>query len=338
MTDVGMRSRVLITGATGFVGTWLLRDLAGAWGTLKGVFCASREGRLLPEFAGSGFQAVRMDVGDADDIDRVVRDVCPTAVVHLAAVAVPAEARAAPDLAWRINLLGTLSLARALGRHRPEAPFLFVSSSEAYGASFVDGSALDEAAPLNPSTVYAATKAAADLAIGQMGRDGLRALRFRPFNHTGPGQDVDFVVSSFADQIARIEAGLQPPVIRVGNVAARRDFLDVRDVVRAYRLALESDAGSMDGRAINLASGSPWQIDDILKTLIGQSKTDIEIVQDPARMRANDVPVTCGNAGMAEAFLNWRAHIPFDQTLADVLDHCRRDVRSKVEGRGSAGT
>ena len=144
----------------------------------------------------------------------------------------------------------------------PQARFVFVSSSEVYGSSFNEAPSvpLFETAALKPMSVYGATKAAADIMIGQMAHEGLKCVRFRPFNHTGPGQTEAYVVPAFARQLAEIAAGLKPPVISVGNLHAWRDFLDVRDVVRAYADATIAETPEAYGKAFNLASGRPRQI------------------------------------------------------------------------------
>ncbi len=173
---------------------------------------------------------------------------------------------------------------------------------------------------MNP---YATTKAAADLLLGEMAEAGLQAVRFRPFNHTGPGQSTAFAVPSFAAQIAAIERGEREPVMRVGNLDARRDFLDVRDVVEAYLLA--ATASSLPrGVVLNLASGEPRRIGDVLDALLRLSSVAIRVERDPALMRPSDVPVTAGNAARARALLGWRPSIPWETTLRDVLDDHRR--------------
>lgn len=306
--------RILVTGASGFVGTALLQLL-------------EREHAGCEVFALGHGEAQRnpIDLRDRDAVDAAVREIQPAALVHLAAVAAPSDARNAPRHAWDVNLMGTMNLAESVRRHAPEARFVYVGSSEAYGASFQGAAGpLTENAPLRPVNVYGATKAAADLMIGQMSYDGLRAIRFRPFNHTGPGQSDTYVVSDFARQVAEILSGKREPVIHVGNLEAERDFLDVRDVVRAYAIAAVRDFETGPDSVYNIASGQPRRIRGILDALIAQSGIDIEVREDPSKFRPNEIPVACGDASKARERLNWTPLVPFEQTLADVLGYWRR--------------
>ena len=162
-------------------------------------------------------------------------------------------------------------------------------------------------------------------------RRGLKCIRFRPFNHTGAGQTGAFVIPAFAMQIAQIEAGLAKPVIRVGNLDAERDFLDVRDVANAYALAVQrADELQEPGLILNVASGMPRRIGDVLQQLLGQSRVKITIEQDPKRLRPSDLPRIIGNAGRARQKLGWNPGYSFDETLATVLDDCRERIQHSV--------
>jgi GDP-4-dehydro-6-deoxy-D-mannose reductase len=200
-----------------------------------------------------------------------------------------------------------------------------VSSAEIYGPG--DGSAITEDAPLCPSSPYGVSKVAQDLLGLQyhLSHD-LPLMRARPFNHFGPGQREGFVAPDFAMQVARIEAGLQAPVLEVGNLAARRDFTDVRDIVRAYHLLLEQGE---PGAAYNIASGTAHSVQEILDTLISFSRASITVRADPARFLPVDVPVRLGSAERLRAATGWQPQIPFEQTLRDLLDECRQRVESR---------
>ncbi len=303
--------RILITGADGFVGRHLTQSLSVAY----------------PD---SALFTSTFDVSDAAEVSASVRAAQPDCCIHLAAVSNSAAAQEDHDRAWRVNLHGTLHLAQAILQQVPHCQMVFASSAEAYGGSFSPDVALDETAPLAPLNVYGATKAAADLALGSMAGQGLRVVRLRLFNHTGPGQSSRFVVAAFARQMARIAAGLQAPIVEVGNLDPRRDFLDVRDVCAAYIACIDRRDALSPGELFNVASGDAQRIGDVLEGLRALAGVTVEVRVDRSRVRATDLPLVCGNAARARSVLRWMPIMPWQQTLQDVLDDWHSRVRAET--------
>ena len=295
---------ILVTGAAGFVGPHLIAALRAR----------------LPD---ATLHTDPFDVTGVQATDEAVRTARPDRCIHLAGVTAIAEARHDPGAAWTVNLHGTLNLARAIRGHAPACRLIYISSADIYGASFRPGTPLDETATLTPLNTYGATKAAADLALGAMASDGLDLVRLRPFNHTGPGQRPDFVVAAFAQQIVRVRAGLQPPCIRVGDLTPERDFLDVRDVVTAY-VACTAAPALPAACILNVASGIPRRIGDVLADLLRLSNTDVAIETDSVRLRPSDIPRAAGDARAARDLLGWSPAVPWEQTLTDILDDWTR--------------
>jgi GDP-4-dehydro-6-deoxy-D-mannose reductase len=297
--------RILITGWSGFVGRHLLPLLDASFPGVK-IFTNS------------------IDVANRDAVIQAVRDAEPDACIHLAAISSVPAAKRDPESTWRVNLHGTLNIAQAVLEHAPGCQLLFASSAEIYGGSFREGHPLNESALLAPMNSYAATKAAADLALGSMASEGLRVVRLRLFNHTGPGQSEAFVLPAFARQIARIEAGHQLPCIHVGALDSWRDFLDVRDVCRAYIACLRLAPELMPGALVNIASGIPRKIGDIFDELMDLAGVHPEIVIDGARLRSSEIVSATGDAAGARQLLGWTPKILWAQTLADILADWRK--------------
>ncbi len=272
-----------------------------------------------------------LDVTDGQAVQALVARVVPDACVHLAAVSAIPAARDGPARAWLVNLHGSLELGRAILAHAPDCTLLYVSSAEVYGSSFASGELADEKTLLAPINTYAATKAAADLALGAMVADGLRVIRARPFNHTGPGQSADFVIPAFARQIARIAAGKQAPVLTVGSLETVRDFLDVRDVCGAYLACLGRASTLPNGSIFNVASGVPHRIGNVLNQLLELAGVNAEIASSTDLHRRIDVPIACGDSALAREKLGWVPTTSWSTTLKDVLSDWTRRVRMDHE-------
>ncbi|WP_217573750.1 NAD-dependent epimerase/dehydratase family protein [Mesorhizobium sp. GbtcB19] len=320
VSEVGMR--VLITGARGFVGPYVCEALRNICGHDVVVAATSKDGGPHPVLG----EVDALDVTDKTAVEDAIARHRPTHVIHLAAVAALGAAQADPQNTWRIHVQGALNVAHAILDKAPDCWLIHVGSGLVYGESAKAGRPLDESTLLAPIDDYAVTKAAADLALGALARHGLKCFRMRPFNHTGPGQTEAFAVPAFAMQIARIEAGLAAPVIRVGNLDARRDFLDARDIANAYARVVSASSGLAPNTIFNVASGISWRMGDILDLLLAQSSAKIVTEQDPLRLRPSDLPSIVGDATRARTQLGWAPEHPFEDTLAAVLRDCRARV------------
>jgi GDP-4-dehydro-6-deoxy-D-mannose reductase len=289
-----------VTGGSGFVGRWLSAHLEQA-----------------------GDEVVRtsteVNVTDAEAISASIVGSAPDVVYHLAALSHVGRSWSDPARTFEVNSLGTLQVLEAAARCAVPPVVLVVSSAEVYGNTAGEAP-LTEEADLRPVTPYAASKVAAEYLAVQawLGR-GVPAMRVRPFNHVGPGQSPDFVVSALASRIAEAERVGGGPV-RVGNLSASRDFTDVRDVVCAYRLLAEKGTS---GEVYNVASGHSVPIAEIARQLCALAKVEVELVPDPELMRPADVPVFVGDATRLYEATGWAPQIPLQTTLKDMFDYWR---------------
>lgn len=311
--------RALITGSCGFVGAHLVNHLRAQPGLeVFGVARGSRTG--LPE------RTFTVDLTDDGAVANLIRDVRPDLVFHLAAQAAVPVSFGSPRDTLVNNIVGQLNLTEAILASGLRPRMLVVGSADEYGVVRPEELPIREDNPLRPNSPYAVSKVAQDmLGYQYFASHGLHIVRVRPFNHIGPGQSDLFASASFARQIAEIEAGLREPVLLVGNLQAKRDFTDVRDIVVAYRLLLERGVA---GEVYNLGSGRSVQVGKLLELLLAQSDARIEVRQDPARMRPSDNPEVVCDCTKALSATGWQATIPLERTLRDLLNYWRERVGS----------
>lgn len=306
--------RALVTGADGFVGPLLCSHLAELGWRVWG--CGLTDLSERPDYR-------VCDIGDDVQISSLLEWCGPlTHVFHLAAITFVPESIQSPVAAFEVNLLGTIRLVHAVRRRFPESRFLNVASSEIYGPPQTLPQTEDH--PVAPANPYAISKAAADAYCGFLCRsERADIVRMRPFNHSGAGQSPRFVLSDFARQVALIEAGKWPGVLSVGDLSTQRDFMHVRDVVRAYALAA---ARGRAGEAYNVCSGEARSIQGALDYLIAQSSAKIRVQVDQSRFRPADTPVTCGSHEKLTADTGWRPEISFETLLDELLAYWRTHV------------
>lgn len=315
--------RALITGASGFVGQYLIRELLASGYSVSG---GSMDGiplvlATLTREESARVHWVELDVTSDDSLRAAVERARPDRVYHLAGQSSVGGSFADPLGTWEVNATGALRLLHVVRTSGlPPGRVLIVSSAEVYGSPLSSGKWFCETDPLRPASPYAASKAAAEMVGIQCARAGTwEVVVARSFNHTGPGQDPRFALPSFARQLARIAAGECEPVLQVGNLEARRDFLDVRDVVRAYRCLLEQGE---NGGTYNVCSGEARPLSDLLDELIELSGARVRVEIDPDRVRPVDVPLLVGNPDRLRG-LGWRPEIPLRTTLADLFQAAR---------------
>jgi GDP-4-dehydro-6-deoxy-D-mannose reductase len=302
--------KCLITGAAGFAGPHLIHELAA-----HGHECVATDLAIEQPIPGAA-ACESVDIRDTAALDELIRNTQPQACIHMAGITYVPDGDANPDLMLSVNVRGTMNLLHAIREHAPGARILTVSTAHVYGVGPREA-LLTEDSQLRPVSMYAVSKAAGDIAtLACATRHGIHAVVARPNNHTGPGQQPRFVVGAFARQVRDIAAGRSEPRIRVGNLESERDFMDVRDVVRAYRLLMEQGQA---GQAYNIASDNVVQIGDMLSTLCRLAGVSPELEPDPALMRPTDWSPHLDTTRLVTA-TGWAPTIPFEQTLQDMLD------------------
>lgn len=320
----------LITGASGFVGRYLARHLLDVTDWTLVLLSRSNVGveRIHADYASTPDRVAGLaaDIGNAAAVRDALERSRPTYVFHLAAQTYVQAALEDPATTLQGNIFSTLNVLEAVRSMADPPRMLAVGSSEEYGMVRPEDNPVDEATELRPNNPYGVSKIASDmLALQYALTYKLPIIRVRSFNHIGAGQSEKFVTASFARQVAMIEAGKQEAVMKVGNLAAQRDFSDVRDIVRAYHLAIIQ---GQPGEVYNLCSGQATSIQQVLDTLLTYCRVRVRVELDPARLRPADVPLIVGTAVKFRQLSGWQPNISLRQSIADILDYWRDQVRS----------
>lgn len=318
-----MKKKALITGITGFAGSHLSELLLErgyeVYGTVR-----PRSKTDNIDYLKSKITLEDADLLDSHSLYAILRKIEPDYIFHLAAQSFVQSSWASPATTMEINTVGSVHLFEAVRRAEVKPVIQIACSSEEYGLVLPDEIPVKETNPLRPLSPYAVSKVAMDYLGYQYHQSyGLKVVRTRGFNHTGPRRGEVFVTSSFAKQIAEIEKGKKEPVLEVGNLDAQRDWTDVRDMVKAYLLSVEK---CEYGEVYNICSEKAVKVKDMLDLLLSMSKVKVKLKQDPAKMRPSDVPILLGDCSKFRKATGWKSEIPFEKTIKDLLDYWRERV------------
>jgi len=313
--------RILITGITGFVGSHLAEYLL----SMKNIEVYGierwRSKTENIDHIKDKVKLIECDMRDYSSVDKAIKQVKPEKVFHLAAQSFVYTSWHAPAETLTTNILGQLNLFEAVRNSGIDPVIQIAGSSEEYGLVKENELPITETSQLRPLSPYAVSKVGQDMLAYQYFMSyKLKVVRTRAFNHTGPRRGEVFVTSNFAKQIAEIEKQKKEPVIYVGNLDAKRDFTDVRDIIKAYWLATEK---CENGEVYNICSGKAYSIKEVLDILLGFSKVKVKVKQDPSRMRPSDVPVLLGDNSKFSKATGWKPEIPFNKTCEDLLNYWR---------------
>ncbi len=316
--------KVLITGIGGFAGSHLAEYLLTIPGLkVYGILRDESETENITHILDK-IELFYGDLNDCDFVTGMMGDLCPDYLFHLAAQAATSISWASPAATLTNNIVSQVNLLEALIFLKIKPRILIIGSGDEYGLVRPEEIPVKENNPLRPSNPYAVSKVAQDmLGFQYFCSHQLPIIRVRPFNHTGPRQNDMFVMSSFAKQIASAEAGIIEPILRVGNLDSKRDFTDVRDMVKAYWLAIDE---GICGEVYNLGSGRSIRISDALDILLKSSSIPIKVEIDPVRLRPVDVPDVVCDSTLFKNLTGWKLSIPFEKTLNDLLDYWRNKL------------
>lgn len=310
--------KAMIIGAAGFVGPYLAQAIQ------QNMFCDVVATKLEHEKVEiPGVRVITLNILDESQIDAVLSRERPEYIFHLAAQSSVALSWKNPKLTVDVNIIGALNLLNSIRKLDYSPRVLIVGSGEEYGK--VKDVPITENTALNPGNVYAITKATQNIMATIYSHTyGLQLIMTRSFNHIGPKQIPQFVVADFCNQVAKIEKGLQEPIIRVGNLSARRDFTDVRDVVKAYTRLIQY---GKSGETYNVGSGHAVAIQDILDIILSQSKTKISVEVDQKKIRPVDVPIIEADTTKIYNDTGWQPEYTIEQTVSDTLEYWRKEIK-----------
>lgn len=312
--------KALIIGGAGFVGAYLIKYLRDE--CQAQVLVTKMPHENITE---DGVKVLNLDILKKEAVTELLKEEQPDWIFHLAAQSSVSVSWKNPALTIDVNVKGASNVLEALRESEIRARILLIGSGEEYGHIRPGESPIKEDNRTRPGNIYAATKACQNM-LGRIYADayGLDVMMVRAFNHIGPNQIPLFVVADFCKQAAEIEAGLKEPVMRVGNLSAKRDFTDVRDVVRAYILLMEHGT---PGETYNVGRGQAVAIQEILDMILAKAETEITVEVDPAKLRPVDVPIIEADIAKISACTGWKAEIPLEQTIRETLDYWRNEVR-----------
>lgn len=313
--------KILITGIAGFVGSHLAELLLKKGEEVCGICLACESLENIRQIK-KDLYLTNCDITDFDRLSSVVKRINPDEIYHLAALSSVGKSFSHPLDVIGTNIRGTLHLLEIVRNIRKKTRILIVGSSDMYGIVKPKDIPITEEKPLLPVSPYGSSKAAGDLLAYQFFKSyGVQTIRARAFNHTGPRQGMGFVVPDFASQVAKIEAGILPPVMKVGNLSSKRDLSDVRDIVRGYRLLMRRGKA---GEAYNVCSGNAYSIKNILKALTFLSKKKIRVKTDAKKNRPAEIPVLVGDNSKIRKTTGWKPKISIATTLEDTLNFWRK--------------
>ncbi len=316
---------ILITGITGFAGSHLAEYILVHHPDVR-VCGIVRWRSRMDNICGitDKIELHEADLKDIVSLRKCLAEIKPDRIFHLAAQSFVPTSWKLPAETFAINAVGQINLFEALLSLKLNPRIQVAGSSEEYGQVFPDEVPMKETNPLRPLSPYAVSKVAQDLLAWQYFQSyGMKTVRTRGFNHTGPRRGDVFVTSNFAKQIAEIEKGKREPVIYVGNLEAKRDFTDVRDIVRAYWLSLEKGE---PGDVYNIGTGKAYSMQEVLDMLLALSKTKVKVKVDPARLRPSDVPILLSDCRKFVSLTGWKPEIPLKKTFKDLLNYWRGKV------------